>query len=200
MNESRHKRIVDQEGLEGSVEIDLYTKRDTVLARFEDGKWVSLPMQMLVTRKDGSYYLPLSVSALPEGEDTGEGEHNVRIVPVVEETLNVEKQSIPLGAVRVSKTTHQEQVTVDEPIIDEQVEVEHVTVNQYVDSPVDVRYEGDKIIVPLLEEVLVVQKRLLLREELHITKRRVERHEPQEYTLRRDEVNIERVPTDSEVS
>jgi uncharacterized protein (TIGR02271 family) len=200
MNESRHKRIVDQEGLEGSVEIDLYTKRDTVLARFEDGKWVSLPMQMLVTRKDGSYYLPLSVAALPEAEGTNEVDDNVRVVPVIEETLNVEKQSVPLGAVKVSKTTYQEQVTVDEPIIDEQVEVEHVAVNQYVDSPVDVRYEGDKIIVPLFEEVLVVQKRLLLREELHITKRRVERHEPQEYTLRREEVNIERVSQDSEVS
>jgi uncharacterized protein (TIGR02271 family) len=200
MNESRHKRIVDQEGLEGSVEIDLYTKRDTVLARFGDGKWVSLPMQMLVTRKDGSYYLPLSVAALPEAEETDETDHNVRVVPVIEETLNVEKQNVPLGAVKVSKTTHQEQVTVDEPIIDEQVEVEHVAVNQYVDSPVDVRYEGDKIIVPLFEEVLVVQKRLLLREELHITKRRVERREPQEYTLRREEVNVERVSQDSEVS
>lgn len=197
MNEARHKQIVDQDGLEGTVEIDLYTRQETVLARFGDGKQVSLPLQMLVTRKDGSYYLPLSVASLPQDS---EPDTDVRIIPVVEETLHVEKQSFGASTVRISKTIHEEQVTVNEPIITEQVDVEHITVNQYIDAPREVRYEGDKIIVPLVEEVLVVQKRLLLREELHITKRRVEQHDPQEYTLRREEVNVERTPSDREVS
>jgi uncharacterized protein (TIGR02271 family) len=197
MNEARRKRIVDQDGLEGDVEIDLYTRQDSVVARFGEGKAISLPLQMLVTRKDGSYYLPLSVASLSEenAEDSA-----VHVIPVVEENLEVQKIAVPRSTVRISKVVHEEQVTVDEPLMEEAVEVEHVAVNQYIDQPVEVRYEGDRIIVPLVEEVLVVQKRLLLREELHITKRRIEKHEPEQFTLRREEVEIERIPRDSEVS
>jgi stress response protein YsnF len=58
------------------------------------------------------------------------------------------------------------------------------------------RSEGNTLIIPLLEEVLVVEKRLLLKEELHLTKQRVETHQPQRVTLRREEAAIERVETE----
>jgi stress response protein YsnF len=48
------------------------------------------------------------------------------------------------------------------------------------------------MIVPLYEEVLVVEKRLMLREELHITTTRTEMHQPQSVTLRSEDVVIER--------
>jgi hypothetical protein len=49
------------------------------------------------------------------------------------------------------------------------------------------------VIVSLLEEVLVVEKRLLLKEELHIRKRRAETHQPQQVTRRHEEARIERL-------
>jgi stress response protein YsnF len=49
------------------------------------------------------------------------------------------------------------------------------------------------MIVPILEEVLVVEKRLMVKEEIHITKQRVEKHAPQRVTLRREEAVIERM-------
>jgi stress response protein YsnF len=49
------------------------------------------------------------------------------------------------------------------------------------------------MIIPLLEEVLVVEKRLPLKEELHLTKRRVETHKPQRVRLRREKAVIEHV-------
>ena len=49
------------------------------------------------------------------------------------------------------------------------------------------------MIVPIMEEVLVIEKRLILKEELHIHKRRVETHQPQQVTLRREEVRVERL-------
>lgn len=52
---------------------------------------------------------------------------------------------------------------------------------------------GDVMIVPLLEEVLVVEKRLMLKEELHISKRRTEVHNPQRVILRSEEVTVERI-------
>jgi stress response protein YsnF len=56
-----------------------------------------------------------------------------------------------------------------------------------------VRYEGDTMIVSLLEEVLVVETRLLLKEEVRMTTRRTETHRPVTVTLRREDVTVERV-------
>lgn len=104
----------------------------------------------------------------------------------------VGKQVTETGSVRISKRVHQEEVTVDEPIVHEQVEMERVPVNQYVESPPPaVRYEGDKMIIPVLKEV--VEKRLILVEEIHITKRQEKTHEPLQVTLRKEEVQVERV-------
>jgi len=65
-------------------------------------------------------------------------------------------------------------------------------VDRVVAGPVPVRHEGDTMIVPVLEEVLVVEKRLVLKEELRVTRRRVETREPQTVTLRREDVVVER--------
>jgi len=87
---------------------------------------------------------------------------------------------------------------VDEPLLREEVSVERVPVNRVVDRPVPVRHEGDVMIVPVLEEVLYVEKRLLLKEELRISKRRVEEHAPQRVVLRKEEVIVERIDSRSE--
>ena len=81
---------------------------------------------------------------------------------------------------------------VDLPLTREEVSVERVAVNRVVDGPVETRREGDTWIVPVLEEVLVVEKRLMLREEVRITTRRTEVAEPQTVTLRREEAVVER--------
>jgi uncharacterized protein (TIGR02271 family) len=68
-----------------------------------------------------------------------------------------------------------------------------VLINRVVDASVPVRYEDDTMIVPIMEEVLVVEKRLVLKEELYIRKRRVETHRPQQVMLRSEEVRVERL-------
>jgi stress response protein YsnF len=81
---------------------------------------------------------------------------------------------------------------VDQPLHSEEVEVERVAINRFVEAPPPVRQEGDTTIIPLLEEVLIVEKRLLLREEVHIKKLSKEVHEPQEVLLREERVEIVR--------
>jgi stress response protein YsnF len=85
------------------------------------------------------------------------------------------------------------EVLVDEPLLREEVAVERVPVNRVVEGPIPVRSEGDTMIVSVLEEVLVVETRLILKEEVHITTRRTETHTPERVTLRREDVTIERV-------
>jgi stress response protein YsnF len=74
----------------------------------------------------------------------------------------------------------------------EEVEVERVAINRVIDEAVPIRYEGDTTIIPLLEEILVIEKRLVLREEIHIKKTRREVHNPQEVLLRDEQVEIVR--------
>ena len=74
-------------------------------------------------------------------------------------------------------------------------------IQRVVDAPLPVREEHGTLIVPVLEEVLVVEKRLMLKEEIHIRTHRVETRQPQQVTLRREEVSVERVRnTDTSVT
>lgn len=70
-----------------------------------------------------------------------------------------------------------------DPLFTENVHVENVPVNRIVDGPVSVRQEGDVTIIPVVEEVITIQKRLLLREEVRITRRRSEIREPRRVVL-----------------
>ena len=70
-----------------------------------------------------------------------------------------------------------------------------MAVNRYVDEAPAVRYEGDTMIVPVLREEMVVTKRLLLVEELHVRTQVLTTHAPQTVALRHEEVTYERVIT-----
>ena len=67
-------------------------------------------------------------------------------------------------------------------------------IQRVVDGPVPVREENGTTIISIVEEVLVVEKRWMLQEEIHIHKQRIETHRPQRITLRSEEVQVERVP------
>ena len=66
----------------------------------------------------------------------------------------------------------------DEPLWREEVEVTRVPMQRVVDGPVPVREENDTTIISVVEEVLVVEKRWMLREEIHIRKQRPRRTSP----------------------
>ncbi|GGG26620.1 YsnF/AvaK domain-containing protein [Pontibacter amylolyticus] len=116
-----------------------------------------------------------------------------KTIPVIEEQLRVDKEVRETGSVHIAKDVHRENVDLDLPIIHEEAEIERVEINQYVDTPPPpVRYEGDKMIIPVLKEVLVVEKRLLVVEEIHVTKRRTEEHNTEHVELLREEIRVER--------
>ncbi|WP_420151902.1 YsnF/AvaK domain-containing protein [Spirosoma sp.] len=122
------------------------------------------------------------------------------VIPVIEEQIQIDKQIIETGTVRIAKQVFEEAQTVDIPVFREEVTVEHVAVYQYVDAAPAVRYEGETMIIPVLREVLVTEKRLLLVEEVHVTKRHITDQETQEVTLRKEEVIVERSDPDHERS
>ena len=70
-----------------------------------------------------------------------------------------------------------------------------VEINQYVETTPPVRYENDTIIIPVVKEVLIVQKKLMVIKELHIKKQVKIKEEQQTVTLKKEEVVIERIPS-----
>ncbi len=117
-------------------------------------------------------------------------------IPVIEEKAFLDKKVIETGKVRISKRISEHEEVIDEPFFREEVSVERVPINQYVNEKPAVRYEGDTMIIPVVQEQIVMQKRLVLVEELRVNKQIVETHLPQKVTLLKEEVEITRTAAD----
>ena len=89
----------------------------------------------------------------------GEGD---LVVPVVEERAAILKRKVLTEGVRVRTAVHEREAVVDEPLVSEEVEVERVLLDRWVDAPIPVRQDGDTTVITLVEEVVVVEKRLRL--------------------------------------
>jgi uncharacterized protein (TIGR02271 family) len=196
--------LTDRDGLRGFIDeqdAGWDDKHGQVLVRLEDGRQALVPADELRRERDGSLRLPFSLSELTQVAPRaakaqraagGRGDGAV-VVPVVAEQLEVQKRKVEGGGVRIRKTVSEREEVVDEPLMREEVQVKRVPVNKVVDGPVPVRHVGDTMIVSLLEEVLVVEKKLMVKEELHIKKEQVESYRPQRVTLRTEEAVVERV-------
>src|SRR5215211_5987291 len=77
------------------------------------------------------------------------------VIPVIAEELEVGTRQVERLGVRLTKSVTERTETVDVPLMEERTEVERVTINRVVDAPPPVRYEGDEMIVPVIEEILV---------------------------------------------
>ena len=115
-----------------------------------------------------------------------------KVVPVVEETALVYKERVVTDRVRLHKQVHEDEEVLDIPVQTESLEVERVPVGRWIDAPVEVRHEGDTTVYPVVEEVLVVEKRLRLVEEVRVTRRQETRRVQERVGLRREEVVVER--------
>ena len=111
---------------------------------------------------------------------------------MIEEQLDVRVQENVTGVVRLDKIVRTRDALVNQELLRDSVVIERVAVNRQIDSPADTRYEGDTTILPVMEEVVVISKRLILKEEIRITRRTdVARHE-ETVPLRSEEIHIER--------
>ena len=113
-------------------------------------------------------------------------------VPIVQEEAFLTKQLVETEQVRVRTSVEAEHVLVRDTVSREQIQVTHVAVDREVAVAPQVREENGVTIIPVLEERLVVEKRLFLVEEIHV--RRTAAVEPVTLptTLRRTRVDIER--------
>jgi uncharacterized protein (TIGR02271 family) len=112
------------------------------------------------------------------------------VVPLLSEEMSVSKRVVPTGRVQVSRITREREELVDELLTSEHVEIERKPMNKPVDAIPSMREEGDTVIIPIVEEV--IERRLVLKEEVSIRRvRQAERHQ-ERVTLRRQEAVVTR--------
>lgn len=116
------------------------------------------------------------------------------VVPVFEEEISISKKVVETGRVQLSRVTQSHEQLVDELLHHEKVDIQRIPIDKTIDAMPSIREEGDVIIVPVVEEVLKVERYLLLKEEIHIRRiKETERHQ-ERVVLRRQEATVSRLP------
>ena len=171
----------------------LDSHRAQVFVQLADGTSLLVPREALIRQEDGSYHLILNPATLEQRDASAEVRDPPLVVPVLQEVLDVRTSPVETGRVRIRKIVHEHEEIVDPPLWRDEVVIERVSINCVVEGPISVHSEEETLIIPVLEEVFVIEKRLLLKEEVRITNRKVETHRPQRIILRREEAAVERL-------
>lgn len=171
---------------------------DQLVVTFDDGTCLTIAEDVLIPREDGTYLIPLDQTMLTDMELASLDNNDQIVVPVIEEELLVTKQQIERSVVRVTTKVNSREEVVEEPLLHEWVSVERVPVNQFIEGDLpNVREEDGVMVIPIIEEVLVIQKKILLREEVRLIKRKATVRKPQRVVLRSQVVEVERFPTET---
>jgi uncharacterized protein (TIGR02271 family) len=120
------------------------------------------------------------------------------VVPLASEELQLEKRETATGKVRVQTVVE----TLDElaraTVEEESLDVQRVPIGKVVAEPPSVRTEGDVTIIPVLKETMIVEKRLVLIEEVHIRRTTSSRVVETPVTLRKQKAIIDSLPSDTQ--
>ncbi len=133
---------------------------------------------------------------VPETGESQEAVEGPRVLPVLEETLEISRERDITGTVRVRKAVHHDQVQVPTRSVRETVETEGVAVNKPVEAMAPPWQTDDALVFPVYEERLVRQ--LFLVEELHVRRRRETIDETGTADLRREEIVVERLDPETQ--
>ena len=128
---------------------------------------------------------------------TQPGDHHT--LPLIAEEAIAHVHEVDRGKLiidkRVEMVPHEAKVDVGT----DRVEIERVPINKEVETAPETRQEGDTLIVPVIEEVLVVTKRFRIIEEVHVRKVRDVETQTFQEELRREVVDIEERDAEGEI-
>ena len=113
------------------------------------------------------------------------------VLPLHAEQIAVTRHKLE-RKVQVHLRTIDREHAVDELLTHERVEIERVPIGRQVDAVPAERQEGDTTIIPVVEEVVVVHRQLVLKEEIRMRRVRITEHHREIVTLREQEATVER--------
>ncbi len=123
-------------------------------------------------------------------------EPEAAVIPLIEERPVVGTREVETGHVRVHIEVEHRDETVAHQLVREEVQIERVPINVELDEIPIVRVEGATTIIPILEEKLVVEKRIMLVEEVRLHRRKVSDTQEVPVTLKSERAVIERDTAD----
>src|ERR1700722_7567605 len=114
-------------------------------------------------------------------------------IPLHAEELSVSRRQTAGDTLQVSPATREHERFVDEMLNHERGEIERETMGRPVDAIPAIRQEGDTTIMSVVEEAIVVERRLILKEEVRIRRLRVSERHQETVVLLKQEAVITRV-------
>ena len=117
------------------------------------------------------------------------GSTDTEVIPLLEERAHVERRVVELSSATLKIETREHVETLSGELLSEAYIVERRPVGRFVEVSPQVRTEGETTVYPVVEEVL--EKRLLLREEVRITRQRTLSPYSEAVALRRQDASVE---------
>jgi uncharacterized protein (TIGR02271 family) len=177
--------IEDSEGEVATV-YGLSNDESSLIARLENNQLIFVPISLLQVKNSERYSLIYSFGDLRDMHP------NSDVIPVLEERLVIKKQKVQTSQIKIKKSVTESVKTVDEVLFKEEFDIQRVVLNEVRDEPAQMRIEAEWTFIPVQEEILVVQKKTLVTEEIRIRKIKSERTETRSLELKKENLTIDR--------
>lgn len=132
--------------------------------------------------------------------DTSPPTRDEEVLRLHAETVQVARRTRETGSVEVEVVTRLHEHAIDEALVDRTVHIEHVPIGQFVGEMPQMREDGDTLVIPVVEEVLVTERRLFLKEEVRVTRMTTTRRHQETVVLRAEEAIVTRKRPDGQVA
>ena len=119
-------------------------------------------------------------------------QEEVAAIPLVEERVSIAKRQVESERLEVRISVHEREERVQVELAHDEVEVERVPRNVAVSELPSVRHEGNTTIIPVVEEVVVLEKRMVLVEEIHVRRVSATTTEHVPVVIRSEQATIDR--------
>lgn len=165
----------------------------SIVVACADGSSVEVPLPTVSSAAGGEVRLAISRQALADGMTSPQG-YDITRLAVHEEVLEATTTPVQRGTVRVVRRIETVPVSEEVQTWQEVVDVERVAVNREIDAAPEPWMDGDTIVIPVVEEIVVTETRLVLREEVRVKRRRVAEPVTVEADVRREHVEVIQEP------
>ena|SRR5947209_12607455 len=119
-------------------------------------------------------------------------------IPLHAEEVSVSRREIKKANVQIALVTGTREQLIDEELTHVRVEIERVPIGRTVEVAPPIRHEEDITIIPVVEEVVVVARRLVLKEEIRVSRVSTKERHRETVVLRQQEAAVTRERPDSQ--
>jgi stress response protein YsnF len=119
-------------------------------------------------------------------------------IPLQVEEVSVSRREINKANIQIALITGMREQLIDEELTHVRVEIERVPIGRTIEVVPPVSHEGDITIIPVVEEIVVVERRLVLKEEVRVRRVSTKEQHRETVVLRQQEAVVTREEPDSQ--